>query len=32
LSISTLGETINAILANAGEASSRADDSSPNIQ
>jgi DNA-binding response OmpR family regulator len=32
VSISILGETINAILATAGEASSRADDSSPNIQ
>src|ERR1700730_7948954 len=32
VSISILGETINAILATAGTASSRADDSSPNIQ
>jgi DNA-binding NtrC family response regulator len=32
LMLSTLGETINAILATAGKASSRADDSSPNIQ
>jgi len=32
VSISILGETINAILATAGKASSRADDSSPNIQ
>ena len=32
LMLSTLGETINAILATAGEASSAADDSSPNIQ
>jgi DNA-binding response OmpR family regulator len=32
VSISILGETINAILATAGKASSHADDSSPNIQ
>jgi DNA-binding NtrC family response regulator len=32
LMLSKLGETINAILATAGKASSRADDSSPNIQ
>jgi DNA-binding NtrC family response regulator len=32
VSISILGETINTILATAGKASSRADDSSPNIQ
>jgi DNA-binding response OmpR family regulator len=32
VSISILGETINAILATARTASSRADDSSPNIQ
>jgi chemotaxis response regulator CheB len=32
VSISILGETINAILATAGKASSRADDSLPNIQ
>ena len=32
VSISILGETINAILATASTASSRADDSSPNIQ
>ena len=32
VSISILGEAINAILATAGKASSRADDSSPNIQ
>ena len=32
VSISILGETINAILATAGKASSRVDDSSPNIQ
>ena len=32
VSISILGETINAILATADKASSRADDSSPNIQ
>ena len=32
VSISIFGETINAILATAGKASSRADDSSPNIQ
>jgi DNA-binding NtrC family response regulator len=32
LMLSKLGEAINAILATAGEASSAADDSSPNIQ
>ena len=32
LMLSKLGETINAILATTGKASSRADDSSPNIQ
>jgi hypothetical protein len=32
VSISILGETINTILATAGKTSSRADDSSPNIQ
>jgi DNA-binding NtrC family response regulator len=32
VSISILGETIDAILATAGKASPRADDSSPNIQ
>jgi DNA-binding NtrC family response regulator len=32
LMLSKLGETINAILATAGKASSRADGSSPNIQ
>jgi hypothetical protein len=32
VSISILGETINTILATVGKASSRADDSSPNIQ
>jgi len=32
LMLSKLGETINAILATAGKASSHADDSSPNIQ
>ena len=32
VSILILGETINAILATAGKASSRVDDSSPNIQ